>query len=414
MKIIVLAHGHPEISRGGAENAAFAHFRALQAAGHDCLFVALASPELIGHDGHFGVFRGEGDQVLWIGAEFDSFRLTARTFTRAVEDLDNLITRFEADVVHFHHYFGIGIDVIAHIKTSGRARVFLTLHEYGGICDHFGQMVKTAGRGLCHAASPAECHACFPQVPSGHFFLRQQGVLRALNALDGLISPSRFLAARYLDFGIDPGRMHVIENLIGGNYVQPAAPPAATPADGYSAERPLRLGYFGQFTPFKGLDVAVRAAGLLSKKERKRVTLSLYGVANGEMNRAFYAGLEPLIEAAWPAVMPVGGYRSQDVIGLMRELDWVIMPSTWWENAPVVLQEARIAGVPVLASGIGGMAEMVTPGVNGAHFVAGSPASLAQRIRQILNGELIVRPEPFDVEAFNADRRRQLLRLYSV
>ena len=43
----------------------------------------------------------------------------------------------------------------------------------------------------------------------------------------------------------------------------------------------------------------------------------------------------------------------------MSEIDWVVVPSRWWENSPLVIQEAFMHGRPVICSGIGGMAEKV-------------------------------------------------------
>jgi glycosyltransferase involved in cell wall biosynthesis len=54
-----------------------------------------------------------------------------------------------------------------------------------------------------------------------------------------------------------------------------------------------------------------------------------------------------------------------------------VVPSTWWENAPLVIQEAFYHGRPVICSNIGGMAEKVRDRVDGLHFQAGSAASLA-------------------------------------
>jgi glycosyltransferase involved in cell wall biosynthesis len=54
------------------------------------------------------------------------------------------------------------------------------------------------------------------------------------------------------------------------------------------------------------------------------------------------------------------------------------VPSVWWENSPVVIQEARRAGTPLIVSDIGGMAEKTEPGVDGLHFRRGSPVDLAR------------------------------------
>jgi len=60
----------------------------------------------------------------------------------------------------------------------------------------------------------------------------------------------------------------------------------------------------------------------------------------------------------------------------------VVVPSIWWENSPLVIQEAFGHGRPVICSDIGGMAEKVSHDVNGLHFRAGDPARLADTMRQ--------------------------------
>jgi glycosyltransferase involved in cell wall biosynthesis len=73
-----------------------------------------------------------------------------------------------------------------------------------------------------------------------------------------------------------------------------------------------------------------------------------------------------------------GQYAHDDLPRLMAEVDWVVVPSRWWENSPLVIQEAFLHKRPVICSNIGGMAEKVTDGVDGLHFRAGDPRSLAR------------------------------------
>ena len=72
---------------------------------------------------------------------------------------------------------------------------------------------------------------------------------------------------------------------------------------------------------------------------------------------------------------------TSDLPRLMAEVDWVVVPSLWWENSPLVIQEAFLHGRPVICSDIGGMAEKVTDGVNGLHFRAGDRAQPRARDR---------------------------------
>ena len=89
----------------------------------------------------------------------------------------------------------------------------------------------------------------------------------------------------------------------------------------------------------------------------------------------FQQEVRKLIISAGRRVRFMGPYRSQELPRLMREVDWVIVPSTWWENSPVVIQEAFFHGRPIITSDIGGMAEKVRDGVDGMHFRAGSTES---------------------------------------
>lgn len=78
----------------------------------------------------------------------------------------------------------------------------------------------------------------------------------------------------------------------------------------------------------------------------------------------------------------LGPYHRADLSRLVRDVDWVIVPSIWWENAPLVIQEAFQQRRPVLCSDIGGMAEMVRDGIDGLHFRAADPGSLAGVMRR--------------------------------
>ena len=90
--------------------------------------------------------------------------------------------------------------------------------------------------------------------------------------------------------------------------------------------------------------------------------------------------------AALPdTVTVVGPYGPNEVAALMSAIDWVVVPSIWWENSPLVIQEAFQHGRPVICSGIGGMAEKIGHGITGLHFRAADPASLADTIHQAMS-----------------------------
>jgi glycosyltransferase involved in cell wall biosynthesis len=109
-------------------------------------------------------------------------------------------------------------------------------------------------------------------------------------------------------------------------------------------------------------------------------TLRLHGGLNFP-NDAFRRNFETTLCEAGDAATHGGPYRREDLPVLMAEVDWVVVPSTWWENAPLVILEAFRHKRPVICSGIGGMAELVSEGVNGLHVRPGDVAALSRAMR---------------------------------
>ena len=80
-----------------------------------------------------------------------------------------------------------------------------------------------------------------------------------------------------------------------------------------------------------------------------------------------------------------GRIDRDQIPGVLRELDVLVVPSIWWENSPLVIHEAFAAGVPVLCSGIGGMADMVADDVSGWHFPPGDHRALRVLLARLID-----------------------------
>ena len=90
---------------------------------------------------------------------------------------------------------------------------------------------------------------------------------------------------------------------------------------------------------------------------------------------------------AGDAATHAGPYRREELPALMAGIDWVVVPSTWWENAPLVILEAFRHKRPVICSGIGGMAELVADDVNGLHVRPSDVAALTRAMRRAAHEE---------------------------
>ena len=104
-----------------------------------------------------------------------------------------------------------------------------------------------------------------------------------------------------------------------------------------------------------------------------------------------------------PRISFAGAYGASDVAAVFSEMDALLVPSLWYENTPFVVLEAFAAGVPVIASDLGGLSEVVREGQNGALFVAGDPRSMAEAIERILARPHWFQDSDLDGVASNAD-----------
>jgi len=129
----------------------------------------------------------------------------------------------------------------------------------------------------------------------------------------------------------------------------------------------------------------------MTRKERKQIVLEVHG-ANFEMqSEAFQQTIQTLREPLMKegCVQWIGAYQPHELPDRMAGVDWVVVPSIWWENSPMVIQEAFLYGRPLLVSNIGGMAEKVRDGIDGLHVAVGNAKAWASTLlRAATDGEL--------------------------
>jgi glycosyltransferase involved in cell wall biosynthesis len=85
-----------------------------------------------------------------------------------------------------------------------------------------------------------------------------------------------------------------------------------------------------------------------------------------------------------------GAYAPEDVPAILAQADVLVVPSTWYENSPLTLHEARIAGVPVVASAHGGLLELVEHEVDGLVFQPGSAAALRAALERLAGNRALL------------------------
>ncbi len=376
--IAIVAHTHPSISKGGAEIAAFALYEGLRRIGTDAIFIAICPAAdrgrlLLGSDREFA--------IVVENTRYDHFyHLSSSDVWR---QLKAILVREDVRLINFHHFLQVGVNALRALAAETAIPFVMTFHEFLAICNHHGQMVTRPARRLCTNATPSSCATCFPENTRQQFDTRRRLLQSALLPAAGFISPSHFLADRMVAWGLPSEKFVVIENGLralddSGERARPSTASPSAMVEG----RPWTFGYFGQITPFKGVDTLIDTIELLAKQPDigRKVRIRLHGNLIGQ-EAAFIERFNAVFAKNTFATY-AGPYDNADVRKLMSACDYVLTPSTWWENSPVVIQEAYAAGRPVICTGIGGMAEKVPNRRAGLHFRSGDATDLARAMSE--------------------------------
>jgi GT2 family glycosyltransferase/glycosyltransferase involved in cell wall biosynthesis len=424
MRVLIVAHGFPPSGLGGAELYALAHANALIAAGDTVLVLARESDR---RRREFDVRREsrDGVEIAWINNSFASVRSFRDTYTddRIDAIAAGVIGEFAPDAAHIHHLTCLSTSIV-HELAARQVPVFCTLHDYWFLC-HRGQLLD---RDLRVCADPASCANCLGpeayaspavfrtraalapvlrfvpdrllsavrnggrvfrpgprEVVDGGRALRpggtadpsaarrdhMRGVLQGINHF---FAPSAYLRDRFVAAGVDPARISVSE--YGWSLPGPATTPPQRPSTRPST--PLQVGFIGSLMVSKAPHVLIEAIAALPAGSC--VAHIWGGHADYHGDRSYRARLAQL-----GLPMEAGSIDRNDLRAALAQFDVLVVPSIWPENSPLVIREAFLAGIPVIASRIGGIPETVSDNVNGLLFEPGDAADLTRALRRIID-----------------------------
>jgi glycosyltransferase involved in cell wall biosynthesis len=378
--ILTIAHGHPDISKGGGEVAASNLHEYYKSSGYNSFFLARFDPanasDVEEHlqlwsesaEDNLRIFRYGTDYLM--ESHIEDWFLMRNKHPRGLErELSKLLSELNPDIIHIHHYVHFGLELFQILRQAAPdAKILLTLHEYIAICLHNGQMVTYPDKALCYRSNPSDCHDCYPMHTKEEFIRRENYYKEAFSYLDHITSPSQFLKSRYVDWGIPKEKISVIENL--HRSISPAPPRETT-----SSLSRSEFAFFGQITPYKGLDILLDAFIDYINEIEFQAHLHLFATNLHIFESNFQKMINHKIKALGEHVTMHGRYNHNQLPFLMSQIDWVVVPSIWWENSPMVIQEAIRFGRPLIGSDIGGVAEKVGE-VEGILFQTGNVNSL--------------------------------------
>lgn len=332
--------------------------------------------------------------------------------------LASVIDAIQPEVVHIHNLLNLSFDLprLAHARGIP---VAATLHDYTLVCPSGGQRIHRAEAHICEVIDVDRCARCFPaspfaaQMSLGAVASRTnaprvvqrvaQGLRRRFPGLtesaaamarravaspvapadiahrlaqarevfgevDLFIAPSAFLAAQFQKLGLDPAKIRVSDN---GFAALSAKPRVHAPGR-------LRIGFVGTIVWHKGVHVLIEAARRLPADACE---VLIFG--DPRVSPDYFSALTA--QASGAPVRFMGAFDRDAVAAVYAQLDVLVVPSIWLENSPLVIHEAFIAGVPVVAARLGGLPELVAHGENGFLYDPTSPEDLAAALRQLID-----------------------------
>ncbi|MEQ8764863.1 MAG: glycosyltransferase family 4 protein [Planctomycetota bacterium] len=431
MRILFVAHLFVPKHRAGVELYTAELARTLAARGHD-IAVFHAEKEISRPHGTLlrEDFEGHRRFRLINDLTFRSFEETYR-WPAAERRFREALEEHRPEVVHFHHLLFLSSRLPELARRSG-ARVVMTLHDFWLACPRFGQMLEK-GRRVCAGPEPDRCANCLAdfklaQTRAERLGISAIGQLRRWTGIDlsSRLEGRRKKAVRIaspaeVDDGATgrPDELAVItpEDIarrtasIAGDlrHVDVVLSPSKTVADviesaglvgqvaisryGLDASRlgderperprsPMRFVFIGTLAEHKGIHVLVDAFNRLPD-----LPLTVYG------SDRYYPDYVAQCRAAVtsPSIDFAGELERSELVKALAEADALIVPSVWLENSPFTIQEAFLAGLPVLASDLGGMAELVAHETSGLLFEPGSGESLAEQAKRLANDPALYR-----------------------
>lgn len=375
MRILHVTHQYPPEFVGGVEVYTQSLAQLQRSAGHD---VAVFTRGATGTDDKRSeqaedtlIFTTSGDGLGATERFLSTFGYSKQD-ARIVAHFAEFLDTFEPDIIHVQHMMGLPIRCFELIRERGIPFV-VTLWDFWWVCAN-AQLLTNYSDKVCDGPNAyLNCTRCAitrskqgANPDASSWYLRKKqlalwaaapmltGVLAyrgrllrsALLHADCLIAPTNFVYQWHRKRDIVAKEIRVIKPGLEGFSIP------EKPRD----ERPIRFFYLGGITPQKGVHVALEAFTQLTGKAE------LWIAGDRTVDAAYSTQLE---QVANSSVKFLGRLSRAEVADALVQVDVFLAPSIWYETFCFVLHEAFSAGVPVIGSNLGAIAEGVDHGVDG-------------------------------------------------
>lgn len=323
--------------------------------------------------------------ILWREFVYQGIPILAVKHKKAPDDLGhalenrelsqiagNLISRERPDVAHIGHALRVG--AFAKAIQSLRVPYIITLTDFSLACPKVNLL--TSAKTVCNG--PEGGRACYyfcPELPLDQITERLKQAKWILFNAKLVVAPSKFVASVFMkEFsGLE---VKVLNHGLNFRMMK-------RNEKSYAGHDPVVFCYAGSFNPHKGLHILLEAFNKISSSN---ALLKIYGSGpDEEYIRDLKAIAKGNARIEFCRVYP------EDQTGdILSRVDVVVIPSLCYESYSMILHEALVCNVPVVATDLGGLAEKIKDGVNGFLFRMGDSKSLQAALQRIMDDPAIL------------------------
>lgn len=397
MKILLVVHTFLPKYVGGTEVCTYELAKKFTSLGHE---VIIFCTDPLSHNIQLQVIESYycGIKIYTVPKNISKYKNFSNTYleNRVISPFNNLLTEFKPNIIHYHHFMHLSIEM-ADLGKKLKIPQILTLHDFWFQClTH--QRITTRGK-LCKSFSEEKCSRCLSDIMNSgpltnttfsfkdymendhkckylldiakKVYQRNFGKLiystnknqlvkmvdvrnkymkSLFTKLDLLIFPTKFLYDQFSNWKINSDKSILSSDGINTEIFKKTK---------HILGKTIRFAFIGSIIPTKGLDMILKA---WPKIKKGGYNLKIYGSLQTDKK---YSSTIVHLAKNLQNITFCGTFEPGKVADIFSDIDVLIVPSRWFENAPLVLRNAMHTKTPVIAVNLGSIPELVTPGKNG-------------------------------------------------
>lgn len=376
MRILIIIHGYPPYYMAGSEVYTYNLARELAKSNEVFVFHRIEDKTLPLYETYDTI--DEGVNIRYINNyEPENAVFYDKYLNPAIDNaFREYVKKVNPDVVHIGHLSHLSTQIPIIAKREFGLPVLFTIHDFWMFC-HRGQLINPENWKICALPNTSQCTRCAafhynkPDFSDELIWQRSEHIKHVIDCIDIFFAPSHTLEQFYIDMGVN--RNKLFYSKYGFNISKflkhKETPHAAT-----------TFGFTGRIIPTKGVHLLCEAFS--------KVTGNAILVIWGDTDSTY--GRDLIVKYSGKNIEFKGRYHNDDLQQVLDSFDILVCPSIWLENAPLVIQEAQAAQLPVLVSDRGGMAELVHDGIDGFTFKLGDEDDLRCKMQGIVDNPKIL------------------------